>query len=185
LDLTEKSEKTSCLKVDLKLQRSDHGYRQNRKLLLATEHMKNIWLKAVSMTVRVGAALSLIASSGRGFAQAADPSVKSKQESPLACNAFALSPEQMNRHFGELGPALRALKKSVRELDDGYEFEFPAEAATLQLLAEWTIQERMCCPFFDINLRLERDGGPLWLRLTGRKGTKEFIKMEAAAWISQ
>ena len=103
----------------------------------------------------------------------------------LACNAFALSPEQRNRHFDELGPALRALKKSVRELGDGYEFEFPADAATLQLLAEWTVQERMCCPFFDINLRLEREGGPLWLRLTGRKGTKEFIKVEAAAWISQ
>ena len=147
--------------------------------------MKNLWLKAAWMTVRVGAALSPIAYSGRGFAQAADPSVKSKQESPLACNAFALSPEQRNRHFAVLGPALRELKKSVREVDDGYEFEFPADAATLQLLAEWAIQERMCCPFFDINLRFERDGGPLWLRLTGRKGTKEFIKMVTAAWISQ
>jgi hypothetical protein len=151
---------------------------------MAGEHMKNFWLKAVSMTVRAGAALSSIAPSGRGFAQAADSSVKSKQESPLACNAFALSPEQRNRHFNEIDPALRALKKSVREFDDGYEFEFPADAATLQLLAEWSIQERMCCPFFDINLRLERDGGPLWLRLTGRKGTKEFIKIAAGAWIS-
>ncbi|MGA8480327.1 MAG: hypothetical protein WB696_20360 [Chthoniobacterales bacterium] len=146
--------------------------------------MKNLWLKAASMTAMGGAALSPIAPSGRVFAQA-DSSVKPKQESPLACNALALSPEQRNRHFDELGPALKALKKSVREFDDGYEFEFPADAATLQLLTEWTIQERMCCPFFDINLRLEREGGPLWLRLTGRKGTKEFIKMEAAAWISR
>jgi hypothetical protein len=69
--------------------------------------------------------------------------------------------------------------------DDGYEFEFPADAATLQLLSEWIIQERTCCPFLDITLRLEREGGPLWLRLTGRKGAKEFIKTEAAAWINQ
>jgi hypothetical protein len=26
-----------------------------------------------------------------------------------------------------------------------------------------------CCPLFDINLRLEREGGTLRLRLTGRK----------------
>jgi len=146
------------------------------------EHMKILWLK-MAMATLGGAVLSLLVLPGR--VQAADTSTKSKQESPLACNAFALSPEQRNRHFDELGPALRALKKSVRELGDGYEFEFPADAATLQLLAEWTIQERMCCPFFDINLRLEREGGPLWLRLTGRKATKEFIKVEAAAWISQ
>ena len=138
--------------------------------------MKTFWLKMASMA-------AVLSSLGR--VQAADASTKSKRESPLACNAFALSPEQRNRHFDKVSPALGALKKSVRALDDGYEFEFPADAATRQLLAEWTIQERMCCPFFEIDLRLEREGGPLWLRLTGRKGTKEFIKMEAAAWISQ
>jgi hypothetical protein len=150
---------------------------------MAEEHMKNFWLKIASMATVGGAVWSSLIFPGR--VQAADTSTKSKQESPLACKAFGLSPAQRNRHFDELGPALRALKNSARELDDGYEFEFPADAATLQLLAEWTIQERMCCPFFDINLRLEREGGPLWLRLTGRKGTKEFIRMEVAAWISQ
>ena len=157
----------------------------NRHLLVAEKRMKNFWLGVASMTAMGGAALSLIAPVGRIFAQAANSSLRSKQESLLACNAFALSPEQRNRHFDELGPALRGLRMSVRELDDGYEFEFPADTPTLQLLVEWTIQERACCPFFDINLRLEREGGPVWLRLTGRKGTKEFIKMEAAEWISQ
>src|SRR5438132_630780 len=160
-------------------------FKLNENLWLTGKHMKNFWLKVASMTAMGGAALSLVAPAGRVFAQPANSSLRSKQESPLTCNAFALSPEQRNRHFDELGPALRALRKSVRELDDGYEFEFPADAPTLQLLAEWTIQEWACCPFFEINLRLEREGGPVWLRLTGRKGTKEFIKMEAAEWISQ
>ena len=47
---------------------------------------------------------------------------------------------------------------------------------TYQLLTEWAFQERLCCPFFDIDLRFDRENGPLWLRLTGRPGTKEFIK---------
>ena len=101
-----------------------------------------------------------------------------KPDSPLACNAFALSPEARKRHFEELGPALLKLKKSTRELPDGYEFELPPDNKTYQLLTEWAFQEKLCCPFFDIDLRLDRENGPLWLRLTGRPGTKEFIKME-------
>jgi hypothetical protein len=80
--------------------------------------------------------------------------------------------------FEELGPALLKLKKSMRELPDGYELEFPPDNTTYQLLTEWAFQERLCCPFFDIALRLDRENGPLWLRLSGRPGTKEFIKEE-------
>ena len=105
-------------------------------------------------------------------------SQSAKSQSPFACNAFALSPEVRKRHFEELGPALLKLKKSMRELPDGYELELPADNKTYQLLTEWAFQERLCCPFFDIDLRFDRENGPLWLRLTGRPGTKEFIKME-------
>jgi len=105
-------------------------------------------------------------------------SVQTEQMSRFACNAFALSPEARKRHFDEVGPALLKLKKSTRELPDGYEFELPPDKGTYQLLTEWAFQERLCCPFFDINVRFERENGPLWLRLTGRPGTKEFIKME-------
>jgi hypothetical protein len=107
-------------------------------------------------------------------------SQSAKHESPFACNAFALSPEIRKRHFEELGPALLKLKKSIRELPDGYELELPSDNKTYQLLTEWAFQERLCCPFFDIDLRFDREGGPLWLRLTGRPGTKEFIKDEFA-----
>ena len=96
-------------------------------------------------------------------------SQSAKSESPFACNAFALSPEVRKRHFEELEPALLKLKKSTRELADGYEFELPADNKTYQLLTEWAFQERLCCPFFDIDLRLDRENGPLWLRLTGRR----------------
>src|SRR5437660_10651395 len=98
---------------------------------------------------------------------------QAKHESPFACNAFALSPEVRKRHFEELGPALLKLKKSTRELPDGYEFELPADNKTYELLTEWAIQERLCCPFFDIDLRVDSERGQLWLRLPGRPPTKE------------
>jgi hypothetical protein len=123
------------------------------------------------------ALLSLV--SGRSIrADETTTSQSAKRQSPLACNAFALSPEVRKRHFEELGPALFKLTKSKRELPDGYEFELPADNKTYRLLTEWAFQERLCCPFFDIDLRFDREGGPLWLRLTGRPGIKEFIKEE-------
>jgi len=135
--------------------------------------MNILFLASLSLSAICLAALN--ASAGQN-----EPVSSSQTEhvSPLACNAFALSPEVRKRHFEELGPALLKLKKSTRELPDGYEFELPPDNKTYQLSTEWAFQERLCCPFFDIDLRFDREGGPLWLRLTGRPETKEFIKEE-------
>jgi hypothetical protein len=107
------------------------------------------------------------------------------RESPFACDRLALNAQQRRRHFDELGPKLRELTTSARELPNGYEFEFPGDAATYQLAAEWVGGEHVCCPFFDIDLRLDREGGSTWIRLTGREGAKEFIRSDFARWFKQ
>ena len=148
--------------------------------------MKASIIAAAIAVVALGALAALrVVTPKSAAAQQSNAAAPSKHESPFACDTLALTPEVRKRHFEELGPTLRALRKSVRELADGYEFEFPADQQTFQLVTEWAIQERLCCPFFDIDVRLEREGGPLWLRLTGREGTKDFIKVDAAAWIKQ
>jgi hypothetical protein len=134
-----------------------------------------VTLFAVLLTTVMG--LSESAGAQRNLAET------KRSESPFACNRLALTPEQRKRHFEELGPKLRSLKKSVRELPNGYEFELPADSDTVQLVTEWAIGERACCPFFDIDMHLEREGGALWLRLTGREGVKQFIQADGAAWI--
>ena len=106
-----------------------------------------------------------------------------RPESAFACNRFALTPQQRKRHFDELGPALRAIKKTIREVPNGYEFGFPADPPTVQLVSEWAAGEHLCCPFFDISIRLEREGGKLWWGLTGREGVKQFIPAEFSPWI--
>ena len=135
--------------------------------------MNILFLAALSLS-----AICLAASNPSAGQDQSVPSSQTEHVSPFACNAFALSPEVRKRHFEELGPALLKEKKSMRELPDGYELEFPADNTTYQLLTEWAFQERLCCPFFEIALRFDRENGPLWLRLTGRPGTKEFIKEE-------
>lgn len=107
-----------------------------------------------------------------------------KRESAFACDRAALTAEQRKRHFDELGPQLRSLRKTVHELPNGYEFQFPSDSATILLVAEWTAGEYVCCPFFDIDLHLEREGGAFWLRLTGRDGVKQFIRADFAKWMN-
>src|SRR5260370_41275577 len=90
-----------------------------------------------------------------------EPSSQTEHVSPFACNAFALSPEVRKRHFEELGPALLKLKKSTRELPDGYGFELPAEHPTDHPSTEWALQKPLACPLFANALRSDGQGGPL------------------------
>ena len=63
----------------------------------------------------------------------------------------------------------------VRDLADGYALRFPGDPAWLATLAEFIRFERACCPFLRFELHAEQQEGPLWLRLRGPAGTKEFV----------
>ena len=113
----------------------------------------------------------------------ADAAATTAKQTPFYCDQSALTPEERKRHFAVLGPALVAKRTAVRELPDGYEIQFPSDAQTYQQAAEWVDGERRCCPFFEISLRVTPEGGPMWLRFTGRPGTKQFIEADGADWI--
>jgi hypothetical protein len=133
-----------------------------------------LWMFAATLFV-VGAAIG-----SRSEAQTAKAA---RHESPFACDRLALDPAARQHHFDELAPALAAARKAVRELPDGYEFEFPSDRVRVQQVLEFANGERLCCPFFDIDVRIEREGGSVWLRLTGREGTKQFVKSDFARWM--
>ena len=42
--------------------------------------------------------------------------------------------------------------------------------------AKFIENERLCCPFFHFGLKVEPNGGRLWLRLTGGEGVKENLQ---------
>jgi len=100
---------------------------------------------------------------------------------PFVCNMTALSSEQRLLHH-ELATSLLTRLRAIREISDGYDFEFPFEPEIYETLTKITPLEHACCPFFDISIRLEREGGKLWWRLTGREGVKLFIRAEFSSW---
>lgn len=93
------------------------------------------------------------------------------------CSLTALTPDQ-RKHHRELTEHLQASVREVRELANGYGFRLPDETASITLVAEWITLERLCCPFFAFQLEVGKAGTPLWLRITGAEGVKEFMQSE-------
>ena len=91
---------------------------------------------------------------------------------PITCT---LSPCDMADRGRELANTLFAGVEEVRELADGYAFRFPADGDWLPRLAGFVDAERRCCAFFRFEIGVEPNHGPLWLRLRGGEGVKEFV----------
>ena len=104
-----------------------------------------------------------------------------QQRTSFFCDRLAISAEHRKRHE-ELSRTLALAKLGVREMAEGFEFEFPNDPATYRDIMEWIPDERACCPFFDITVHLEREQGKIWLGFSGAQGIKTFIKAEFAPW---
>ena len=98
-------------------------------------------------------------------------------DAPFACNPSALSKDERAR-YSALTKQLIAEKQEVKELPDGYALRFATNSQSIRDAAEFITYEKLCCPFFDFNLIVERNDGALLLELKGREGVKEFIKSE-------
>jgi hypothetical protein len=100
-----------------------------------------------------------------------------ENDTPFACNMAALNSEQKKRVLGLL-EELKAKRQEVNELPDGFAFRYAMGSDMLLNAAEFIAYERLCCPFFSFELEVEKDDGSMWLRLKGREGVKDFIKIE-------
>src|ERR671913_509443 len=89
-----------------------------------------------------------------------------KSEPTLACDFTVMDTEQRER-YRMLRRRLSKDLHEARELEDGYAFRHSSEAEVLIALAEYVTLERMCCPFFDFTIEVGRDGGKVWLKMTG------------------
>ena len=100
-----------------------------------------------------------------------------KTESQLVCDLTAMNTEQRKRYQAVL-EHLHKTVQGVEEIENGYAFQHDTDASTLLLLAEFISLERLCCPFLDFALVVERERGPVRLRLTGPEGVKQFLRAE-------
>lgn len=119
----------------------------------------------------------------------------SSSEIPIACVPGAIPAAERSAHFqlvallfGTMARERRALSRDTLARDgdaenadgvEGYAYRFDAHA--FDDVARWIANERLCCPFLTFRIELTPDGGPLWVWLTGPKGTSEFLDAEIPA----
>jgi hypothetical protein len=96
---------------------------------------------------------------------------------PSANRLEIFPPSVKPRHAGFL-ENVRGCLEEVRELPDGFALRFCDDGTLLARLAEWVRLESVCCPFVRFEVRIERRNGPVWLRLTGEEGIKEFLRRD-------
>ena len=102
--------------------------------------------------------------------------------SPIACDMTAIPPDERPVHI-DMSKHLFSRIQEFRELENGYEFRFATDV--IVELAQFISLEKLCCPFLNFVVEVEQEGGPVWLRLTGREGVKNFIREEISGLLGQ
>lgn len=92
---------------------------------------------------------------------------------PIACR---LTDPELARRRQDILARLFARAQEERPTDSGLGLRFPAAADIVAELGRFIEEERNCCPFLDFRLEVARDGGPIWLHMSGPTGTREFLQ---------
>lgn len=92
----------------------------------------------------------------------------------IACVLSAMTTDQREA-YNQLLKEISKRCQEVSELSDGYVASFPEESSMIIKLTEFISLERLCCPFLKFELSV-KSNNPIWLRFTGPKGVKKFLR---------
>jgi hypothetical protein len=147
---------------------------------MTTKHLRfgNIALGTILISANaLGAGGGLAAGHSFGADCCRNLQSATTEQEGFYCNMGALTSAERAR-YKVLAEKLKAAKVETKEETNGYAFRINTAEASLVDLAEWVNFEKRCCPFFDFEISLAREGGPLWLKVSGREGVKQFISDE-------
>ena len=100
----------------------------------------------------------------------------------LACVPAAISVTERQQHFA-LGGRLFGVESIERlSLPNGYALRF--DPGAFDAVARFVANERKCCPFLTLELTVEPQSGPVWLRMTGPEGLRPALgPPDSCLWI--
>jgi hypothetical protein len=102
--------------------------------------------------------------------------IRSQETVELYCDLEAIPLENRQTHQAITQRLVTRAYLEIKELADGYAFKFPAEE--YEAITRYIANERLCCPFFTFELKIEANQSPIWLHLRGSEQIKTFLRSE-------
>lgn len=94
----------------------------------------------------------------------------------LACVPSAIPAADRAVHFALARELFQCRAQERRDLADGYAVRFAGDA--FEAVARFVANERKCCPFMTFEMVVAPQTGPVWLRMTGPRGTRGVLQAE-------
>ena len=100
-----------------------------------------------------------------------------KTEQPVACK---LTTPELQQRKATVIASLKGQVLEKQELSNGFSYKFKGTDSVIDELTTFIKTERLCCSFFEFDLKISGDASFAWLTITGPKGAKDFIINELA-----
>jgi len=92
-------------------------------------------------------------------------------EIPVACT---LSEDDLDIREDEL-KALRQLVREMCQTPNGFKLRFDGSTENWMTIAHIVAKERVCCPFLEFRLLVEKGLGSIWLEVVGSNDAAQFL----------
>ncbi len=102
-----------------------------------------------------------------------DAPMTATDEAGLAC---LLTDAEIRKGRAAIKAEFKQGVQAVKELPDGYEYQFPGDPQWIRVLSAFIEYERHCCSFLTFSLQVSEKSRPIYLQLTGSQDCKPILK---------
>lgn len=102
-----------------------------------------------------------------------DAPMTATDEAGLAC---LLTDAEIRKRKAAIRAEFKQGVKAVKELPDGYEYQFPGDTQWIRVLSAFIEYESHSCQFLTFSLKVSEKSRLIYLQLTGSQDCKPMIK---------
>jgi hypothetical protein len=101
---------------------------------------------------------------------------RARPRAELVCRTDAIEASERLARSARIERLFRDAALARQAVSGGYAFRFAAHE--IEEIARFVALERRCCPFLEFSIDVPAEDGPVWLVVTGPRGSEAVIEAE-------